>query len=196
LLNSPPKFIGFWRVEDLQHSPVFHVSNLGVLIRHIYTAEGHISIGSDQDLPPRLLPDNYADVVFCVNVLNHVQDPDKVLSEIARIMKPKGKLYFDVHNNPRSVGHPHAFTQKSVCLLLKRHFKVERMIEQDKIKSISYDIYCADCGYKLRLRDRVCPRCKGEGKRIKGPRVYTVSKTRFYKSKPKMWGSICLPLKS
>ena len=146
-----------------------------------------------EDIP---LQDGYADFVFCVNTLNHVQNPEKVLSEIARILKPGGKLYFDVHNNPISVGHPHAFTQESVQVLLKRHFKVERTIEQDEMKSISYDIYCADCGHKLRLRDQTCPVCKKDRKRIEGPRIYTVGQPNFYKSKPTRWGLICCHIES
>ncbi|MBA7497137.1 methylase [subsurface metagenome] len=108
------------------------------------------------------LPDDYADIVFCSNVLNHVQNPGKVLSEIARVLRPSGRLYFDVHDNPRSTGHPHVFTKNGVYQLLKRYFKVDKMIERDKIPAIGYDIR------------------RGE---IIGPRPYV--------SKTKVWGAIC-----
>jgi len=131
-------------------------------------------------------PDNYADVVFCVNVLNHVQDPDKVLSEIARILKPEGKLYFDVHDNALSVGHPHLFTRESVYSLLSKHFQIEKNIERNEIPVITYEIYCADCGVKLAaptvLRNGQTCTC-GSNKRRKVLK-HKVSKT-------KMWGAIC-----
>ena len=72
------------------------------------------------------LPDNYADIVFYSNVLNHVKEPEKTLSEIARIMKPTGTLYFNVHDNPVSIGHPHKFTRRRVYILLARHFKIQK----------------------------------------------------------------------
>lgn len=112
------------------------------------------------------LPDNYADIVFCSNVLNHVQDPEKVLSEIARIMKTTGKLYFDVHDNLLSIGHPHRFKKDRLYNLLRRYFKIKKSFEVDKIPSIAFDIK--------------------EG-------VLTIRK---YVSETKVWGSICSSLKS
>lgn len=134
------------------------------------------------------LPKNYADIVFYVNVLNHVQDPEKTLAEIARILKPFGTMYFDVHENPVSVGHPHLFREKQLVAMLRRHFKIERVIRKDKTLSISYDVYCANCRKKLLLRQqyRPCPYCGKIERRLK-KRVFT--------SKTKVWGAVCTPEK-
>lgn len=112
------------------------------------------------------LPDNYADIVFCSNVLNHVQEPEKVLSEIARIMKQKGILYFDVHDNLLSIGHPHRFKKGRLYNLLRKYFKIQKMIEVDKIPTIAFDYNSG---------------------------VLTIRK---YVSETKVWGSICSSLKS
>lgn len=138
-----------------------------------------------EDLP---LPDDYVDVVFCVNTLNHVQDPERALRQIARILKPEGPFYFDVHDNPRSPEHPHVFTRDSLFYMLKKHFHVLKMSEWPRIPSISYDVYCAWCSRKLKLRQRLCPKCGSTKQLIKGPRTY-LSKTR-------MWGALCTSLKS
>lgn len=139
-----------------------------------------------EDIP---LPDSYADIVFCVNTLNHVQDPEKVLGQIARILKPTGTLYFDVHINPRNIGHPHVFTKKHTHALLKKHFKIKKTMEVNKTRSIAYNVYCS-CGKKLLLSQQfICPKCgKGAPQTIKGPRIYI--------SKTKVLGAICLSLKS
>jgi len=46
------------------------------------------------------LPDNYADVVFCLNTLDHcfdVETPPRIIKEILRILKIGGLLYIHTH---------------------------------------------------------------------------------------------------
>ena len=78
-----------------------------------------------------LLPDDKADVVFCSNVLNHVQYPEMCLKEIRRIMKPDAILYFDTHFDYQSVLHPHVFTRESIQDLLEKYFSIERTIDKE-----------------------------------------------------------------
>jgi|2_EtaG_2_1085320.scaffolds.fasta_scaffold56322_2 ubiquinone/menaquinone biosynthesis C-methylase UbiE len=40
---------------------------------------------------------NSFDWILCVNVIDHTPNPEKMLSEIRRVLKPKGKLYFSVN---------------------------------------------------------------------------------------------------
>lgn len=47
------------------------------------------------------LADETADLVFCMNVLDHVIDADQILREIRRILKPGGRLALEVHTFPR-----------------------------------------------------------------------------------------------
>lgn len=55
-------------------------------------------VGVGEALP---YPDARFDVVVCVDVLEHVQDLQQVLSEVARVLKPGGKFFFDtINRNP------------------------------------------------------------------------------------------------
>ena len=51
--------------------------------------------GTGENLP---YADNSFDVVFCCDVLEHVQDLPKVISEISRVLKPNGIFIYDTLN--------------------------------------------------------------------------------------------------
>ena len=76
------------------------------------------------------LPNNCADVVFCSNVLAHVQCPEKVLQESQRILKSKGVLYFSMYFDVESTLHPFNFTRRQAKALLSKYFVVERVIDK------------------------------------------------------------------
>lgn len=48
-------------------------------------------------LVPMEFPDNDFDWAFCVNVIDHTPDPALLVREIYRLLKPGGKLYFEVN---------------------------------------------------------------------------------------------------
>ena len=48
-----------------------------------------------EDLP---IPDNSTDIVFCCDVLEHVRDVPRVISEIHRVLKPGGYFCYDTLN--------------------------------------------------------------------------------------------------
>jgi len=52
-------------------------------------------VGVGEDLP---YGDALYDAVVCVDVLEHVQDLNRVLSEVARVLKPDGMFLFDTIN--------------------------------------------------------------------------------------------------
>ena len=52
-------------------------------------------VGSGENLP---YPDHSFDVVFCCDVLEHVQDLPKVIAEISRVLKPRGVFIYDTIN--------------------------------------------------------------------------------------------------
>jgi 2-polyprenyl-6-hydroxyphenyl methylase/3-demethylubiquinone-9 3-methyltransferase len=54
--------------------------------------------GSGERLP---LADASADIVYCVDVLEHVRDPSAVLRETARVLKPGGLYLYDTINRTR-----------------------------------------------------------------------------------------------
>lgn len=83
--------------------------------------------GKGEDIP---LPDSYADVVFCSNVLAHVQYPEKVLQEIKRILKSGGVMYFSIYFDAESTLHPFNFTRKAAKELLEKYYNIERTIDK------------------------------------------------------------------
>ena len=54
--------------------------------------------GSGEHLP---LADASADIIYCVDVLEHVRDPGAVLCETARVLKPGGLYLYDTINRTR-----------------------------------------------------------------------------------------------
>ncbi|WP_247235076.1 bifunctional 2-polyprenyl-6-hydroxyphenol methylase/3-demethylubiquinol 3-O-methyltransferase UbiG [Telluribacter sp. SYSU D00476] len=70
----------------------------------IHTARNHArserldiryETGSGEHIP---YPDASFDVVFCCDVLEHVEDLPKVISEISRVLKPNGVFIYDTIN--------------------------------------------------------------------------------------------------
>ncbi|PYS14600.1 MAG: hypothetical protein DMG15_07535 [Acidobacteria bacterium] len=59
--------------------------------------------------------DAAADLVLCINVLDHVMDAGQILREIRRILKPGGRLLLEVHTFPKIftpimfLDHPHTY---------------------------------------------------------------------------------------
>lgn len=72
--------------------------------------------------------DEAADLVFCINVLDHVMDAHEILLEIRRILKPGGKLVLEVHTFPRVLAplilfdspHTYHWTQADVVQMACR----------------------------------------------------------------------------
>ena len=67
-----------------------HAEQSGLSVRY--------DVGVGEQLP---YPDDSFDAVVCVDVLEHVSDLQKVISEIARVLKPGGMFLFDtINRNP------------------------------------------------------------------------------------------------
>jgi SAM-dependent methyltransferase len=73
--------------------------------------------------------DDFFDVVFCTNVLDHVEDPAKTLSEIRRVLKPGGYfvLTAEIFSGKviRDPGHPHLFMEGDIGALVGGKFEAE-----------------------------------------------------------------------
>lgn len=57
--------------------------------------DGLVLVGNAQALP---VPDESQDFVLCNSIFEHVLDPDEVMSEIARVMKPGGRSMLTTTN--------------------------------------------------------------------------------------------------
>lgn len=59
--------------------------------------------------------DGVADLVVCINVIDHVMDASQILREIHRVLKPGGRLLLEVHTFPKIFtpilffDHPHTY---------------------------------------------------------------------------------------
>jgi SAM-dependent methyltransferase len=76
------------------------------------------------------LPNDCADVVFCSNVLAHVQNPTKVLEEVKRILKVGGVMYYSMYFDSESTLHPFAFTRNEAKNLIEKTFRIEQVIDK------------------------------------------------------------------
>jgi len=59
--------------------------------------------------------DNSFDIVFCTNVLDHTNNPERAIKEMHRVLKPGGKLYLLVHlriSEQLNIGHPYVIPQE------------------------------------------------------------------------------------
>ena len=88
-----------------------------------YPKDMTIVSGSGEEIP---FKKNEFGVVFCTNVLDHTENPTKVVSEISRVLRSKGYfvLTVELFDTPtkRDLAHPHGMTQKMVDSLLKKNY--------------------------------------------------------------------------
>lgn len=66
------------------------------------------------------------DVVLCTQVLEHVSDPTKILSELARVLKKGGTLLLSTHGVFHYHPYPHDYwrwTQEGLHKIIKEHFE-------------------------------------------------------------------------
>jgi len=59
-----------------------------------------------QDGEAMTFPDAYFDYVWLVNAIDHTPNPEKLLAEVRRALKPGGRFYFGVWFDP-ALGTPH-----------------------------------------------------------------------------------------
>ena len=69
--------------------------SLKVAAKHDATASVKYLAANAYELP---FPDASFDAVTCMDFLEHVPEPDKVISEVSRVLKPGGLLFFHTFN--------------------------------------------------------------------------------------------------
>ena len=89
-----------------------HAGKSGLTIRYLEA--------SAESLP---FNDKAFDVVCCCDVLEHVDDLEKVISEISRVLKPGGVFFFDTINR--------TLRSKLVAIKLAQDWRLTRLIPQD-----------------------------------------------------------------
>ena len=95
------------------------VDPLGERYKSIYHYPFEVVEACGESLP---FPADEFDAVFCSNCIDHVTDPARVLAEIARVMRPGGRLIltcetFKTDIGARNAGHPHTMTVARLLVL-------------------------------------------------------------------------------
>ncbi len=105
---------------DIAQSPLENVRK--------YTVDSQLA---DISSVPLKFPDNRFDVVFCLEVFEHLQNPNFALSEIQRVLKPRGKLVLSIPNywGGHLMIYPGLITPKFFKYFLEQnYFKVSRFL--------------------------------------------------------------------
>lgn len=90
LVKKGAKLTGIDPAEQAIEAARARADHMGQDIRY--------DVGVGEHLP---YPDASFDIVVCVDVLEHVQDLDKVLAEVARVLRPGGLFLYDtINRNP------------------------------------------------------------------------------------------------
>ena len=108
--------------------------------RHFIKCERYVGIDLDAGRKPTVVADaqvlpfacDVVDSVLCAEVIEHVQEPEQVIKEIYRVLKPGGVLLltapmsWGLHYEPNDYWR---FTPYGLHVLLERHgFTVEEMV--------------------------------------------------------------------
>jgi SAM-dependent methyltransferase len=77
-----------------------------------------VDVASDLDIYPWSWNSNYADTIYCIDVIEHLQNVVRALEEIHRILVPSGLLHLQVPGAHSQISfrdptHLHFFTMES-----------------------------------------------------------------------------------
>lgn len=91
------------------------------------------------------LVDNFVDIVLSRNSLDHVAEPEMVVNEIWRVLKPGGffLLNVDIEHEKRPL-EPHSFSLAQIDHLLSR-FRIDRKIVYEKSHGGDGKMYVVLC---------------------------------------------------
>jgi len=104
------------------------------------------------DITNLVFPDNYFDTIICSDVLEHIKDDKIAFSQLARILKPRGRLLLTIPSNSennkntyRKFGHERAgYTKDEISRLAKQNSMIVEKAEgyssspTEKFSSFSY----------------------------------------------------------
>ena len=83
-----------------------------------------VDVGIDLDIYPWLWDSNYFQIIYCIDVIEHLQNVVRALEEIHRILKPGGQLHLEVPGAHSQISfrdptHLHFFTMDSFDYFIK-----------------------------------------------------------------------------
>jgi len=102
----------------------YGIDPLASMYKRLYSYPNDIDIrtATAEEIP---FDNEFFDVVFCSNVLDHVTNPNKSVNEIHRVLKNNGYFVLTVEifdkRIKRDIAHPFSFTKDDIHSLLKRY---------------------------------------------------------------------------
>jgi ubiquinone/menaquinone biosynthesis C-methylase UbiE len=105
----------------------YGIDPLAELYKEIYAYPPDIAVS--EGIGERLgFDDGFFDVVFCTNVIDHVEQPERTMAEIRRVLKDTGYFVLTVDlfeaKTKRDPAHPHSLTHEDITGLLGGNFEV------------------------------------------------------------------------
>ena len=95
-------------LETVQDNPRFHATGLDLCEKSIEKALQKVLDAHHSDLESKNYPDNTFDFVFAIHLLEHMHNPERLVLEMQRILKPGGYLFVALpcisHLNARLAG--------------------------------------------------------------------------------------------
>jgi len=126
-----------------EFKPMGVVINIGMGLMSIFNfinTAGGVEVDPLADQYNKIIPDNSAavfvpateevgdesaDTIICFNTLDHTSEPEKMVSEICRILKDGGTLYFEVNfDRYESPAHHQHFSAELVRRLFEGKLKI------------------------------------------------------------------------
>jgi SAM-dependent methyltransferase len=89
------------------------------------------------------LDDSFADVIICIEVLEHIPNPHEAVQELARLLKPGGSIYLSVPFSAREHQVPYDYFRYT-SFGLEYLFK-EAGLNVEYIKPVRGDMYRLFC---------------------------------------------------
>jgi len=94
---------------------------------------------------PYPIKSNSFSTILCHHVIEHVKYPAKTLKELHRILKPNGRIVIVVphpnHPTYRNPSHLHFFVEKSICDLVSKYFKIEKVLKWKGTEWMPFPIF-------------------------------------------------------
>ncbi len=119
-----------------------HVKGLDPAEQAIAAAKAHAAqqglaidyqVGVGEQMP---YPAESFDIVVCVDVLEHVQDLDQVLAEVARVLRPGGLFLFDtINRNPLARFEASTMAEDVIRILPRGTHDPEMFIKPDELRA-------------------------------------------------------------
>ena len=110
------------------------------------------------ELVPRVGANQF-DTVICLDVLNHVEDDQRAMAEIAQVLKDGGRLILAAPAFPallgprdRSLGHLRRYTKSGLRSLLERHGLVIDVMRYWNFTALPF-YALIECGLRSRISD-------------------------------------------